>query len=159
MKLFFKIMTLCTLLMGALACNKQEEEVELPLEVNYVHLHGTWKLAEMDGSETPEGVYCYLVLDREEHTFKMYDNLSSMYARLNTGHFELVNDVHKGDKISGKYDYSRGEWKDEFMITELMPSGSMIWTGVAHPDHVQKFIRCESVPEEIVKEARQEGKE
>ena len=151
-------MTFCALLLGMFSCSKQEETAEQPLEVSYLHLHGTWKLAEMGGTAVPENVYCYLVLERDSREFKMYDNFNSMGAFLNTGHYTLENDPHKGDKISGKYDFGRGEWKDEFMVTELMPSGSMIWTGVKNPDFVQKFVRCEAVPEEIIKEARQNEK-
>ncbi len=156
MKILFKMMTVCALLVGFMSCSKQEEVTDQPLEVNYIHLHGTWKLEEVNGKPTPEGVYCYIELQRDEHRFKMYDNFNTMYARLNTGSFELIHDVHKGDKISGKYDFGRGDWKDEYMVTDLMPEGTMVWTGVSNPEDVQKFVRCEAVPEEIVEEARQE---
>ena len=158
MKLFFKIMTICALLLGTLSCSKQENAADRPLEVSYLNLSGTWQLVELGGKPVPEDVYCYMVLERDTHEFQMYDNFSSMGAFLNTGRYNLANDPHKGDKISGKYNFGRGEWKDEFMITDLLSSGSMVWTGIKDPEFIQKFVRCDAVPEEVIKEARKNEK-
>ena len=155
MKIIFKIFTLCALLAGFSACNKQEPEVEQPLEVNYVNLHGTWKLEKLGGKPVGDEVYCYIELSRGDHSFKMYDNFGSMYARLNTGKFQIDFDEREGSRISGTYDYGLGKWNNEYLITELMPSGTMVWTNVDMAEDVQKFVRCDKVPDEIVEEARQ----
>ena len=60
------------------ACEKEEMSVPA-LEVNYINLDGTWQLAEWRGEPLAEGTWLYIELDRKEHTFKIYDNISTMY--------------------------------------------------------------------------------
>ena len=127
MKILFRIMTLSMLLFSFIACEDEEEAKEKSLEVTPVNLNGTWQLAEWNGQPLTEGTYCYITFARKDKTFKMYQKFDSMYARYLTGSFNIEKDDYLGYIISGKYDYSLGGcWNNSYIVTELLPSGSMI---------------------------------
>ena len=134
------------------ACEK--EEMPIPtLEVNYINLDGAWQLTEWRGAPLAEGAWLYIELDRKEHTFKIYDNISTMYPHLSTGTFELTNDWRVGDIISGAYDYGNGAWSYEYIVTDLYKE-SMTWTAKADAAEQQKLVRVDEVPAEIVEAVR-----
>ena len=135
------------------ACEK--EEMPIPaLEVNYINLDGTWQLAEWRGAPLAEGTWLYIELDRKEHTFKIYDNISTMYPHLYTGVFEITNDWRVGDVISGTYDYENGVWNHDYIVTDLYQE-SMLWTAKDDDTEVQKFVRVAEVPASIIEAVRQ----
>lgn len=135
------------------ACEK--EEMPIPaLEVNYINLDGTWQLAEWRGAPLAEGTWLYIELDRKEHTFKIYDNISTMYPHLYTGVFEITNDWRVGDVISGTYDYENGVWNHDYIVTDLYQE-SMLWTAKDDATEVQKFVRVAEVPASIIEAVRQ----
>ena len=135
------------------ACEK--EEMPIPaLEVNYINLDGTWQLAEWRGAPLAEGAWLYIELDRKEHTFKIYDNISTMYPHLYTGVFEITNDWRVGDVISGTYDYENGVWNHDYIVTDLYQE-SMLWTAKDDATEVQKFVRIAEVPASIIEAVRQ----
>lgn len=155
MKTLFRTMALFMMLFCLSACSEDEEEVTVPtLEVNYVNLEGTWQLTEWNGQPTPEGTYCYIIFKRKDHTFQMYQKFDSMYARLITGEFLLETDASTGTLISGTYHYGMGEWNNSYIITDLLETGSMIWTVKGDDNDVCKYERCEKVPEEVIAEAK-----
>ena len=55
--------------------------------------------------------------------------------------------------ISGDYDFGNGEWANSYIVTDLLAT-SMIWTIKDTPSDIQKFERCDRVPEEIENEVR-----
>ena len=60
-----------------------------------------------------------------------------------------------GDIVSGKYDNSLGgRWNNSYIVTELLPSGSMIWTMKDDAGDVSKYIRCDEIPSNILEEVR-----
>ena len=61
--------------------------------------------------------------------------------------FQLVS-------TSGEYDFGNGEWNNKYIVTDLLESGSMIWTAKDNENDVNKYIRCEKVPENIIAEAK-----
>lgn len=144
--LFLALMTAFT------ACEKPIEEIPA-LEVNYINLDGTWQLAEWNDAPLADGTWLYIVLDRKEHTFKVYDNLNSMYPHLSTGVFEITNDWRVGDIISGTYDYANGAWNHDYIVTDLYQE-SMLWTAKDDAAEVQKFVRVAEVPADIVDAVR-----
>lgn len=152
MKTLFRMMALFMLLIGFTACEDDEETVST-LEVNYANLNGTWQLAEWNGQPLAEGTYCYITFVRKDKTYKMYQKFDSMYARCVTGTFTVENDDYLGYIISGDYDL-KGEWANSYIVTDLLPSGSMIWTVKDDYNDVSKYVRCDGVPSNIVEEAK-----
>lgn len=155
MKILFRIMALSMLLFSFIACEDEEEAKEKSLEVTPVNLNGTWQLAEWNGQPLTEGTYCYITFVRKDKTFKMYQKFDSMYARYLTGSFNIEKDDYLGYIISGKYDYSLGgRWNNSYIVTELLPSGSMVWTVKDDAGDVSKYVRCNEVPSAVREEAQ-----
>lgn len=152
MKTLFRMMALFMLLIGFTACEDDEETVST-LEVNYANLNGTWQLTEWNGKPLAEGTYCYITFVRKDKTYKMYQKFDSMYARCVTGTFTVENDDYLGYIISGDYDL-KGEWANSYIVTDLLPSGSMIWTVKDDYNDVSKYVRCDGVPSNILEEAK-----
>lgn len=152
MKTLFRMMALFMLLIGFTACEDDEETVST-LEVNYANLNGTWQLAEWNGKPLAEGTYCYITFVRKDKTYKLYQKFDSMYARCVTGTFTVESDDYLGYIISGDYDL-KGEWANSYIVTDLLPSGSMIWTVKDDYNDVSKYVRCDGVPSNILEEAK-----
>lgn len=136
------------------ACDDPIDTTEPTLEVKPYNLEGTWQLAEWNGASLADSTYVYLVLDRKL-TFEIYQNTASMYPMLYTGTYELEEDWRVGDVISGKYDYEQGAWNHEYVITNLYKE-SMTWTSKGDAADVQKFVRVDKVPDEIVEAVRKQ---
>lgn len=160
MKHLYKLFTLLLVAMFACSftsCSNDDEEMEEPsIEVTPANLHGTWKLVEWNnGEKVPEGTYCYIVFDRREQTYVMYQKFDSMYGRRITGSFKIKNDPYLGYVISGDYDYNRGDWNQSYIVTRLLKSGSMVWTGKDDSADICRYERCVEVPAEIIKESKE----
>ena len=136
------------------ACDEPIDTTEPTLEVKSHNLDGVWKLEELNGNSLASGSYVYLVLDRK-YTYEIYQNTASMYPVLHTGDYELEYDWRVGDVISGIYDYGLGTWEHEYVITDFYKK-SMVWTAKDDSTYVQKFVRIEKVPAEIVSAVRKE---
>lgn len=152
MKTFFKILTFVILSVGFSSCNEDDEPIVAQLEINYANLNGTWQLVQWNGASLADGSYCYIQLNRKDHTFKLYHNMDSMYARLITGTFNLENSPNLGYIISGEYDYGQGSWNAEYIITDLLETGSMIWTVNGDAHDVSLYKRCDAIPDNILAE-------
>lgn len=153
-KYIFKFLTLFLASFCFTACEDDAEVMPAVLEVTPANLNGTWKLVERNGKPLPDETYCYIEFIRRDKTFRMYDNFDSMYAVLKTGKFEIEKDNWLGYIISGKYDYGKGAWNSSYIVSELLETGSMIWTVKDDSSDTQKFERCDGVPQEIQDEAR-----
>ena len=69
------------------------------------------------------------------------------------GHSRLKKDNELGYIVSGKYDYSLGgRWNNSYIVTDLLPSGSMVWTVKDDTGDVSKYVRCDGVPSDSVEE-------
>ncbi len=159
MKHLYKLFTLLVVALFACtftSCSSDDEEMEEPsMEVTPANLHGTWKLVEWNnGEQVPEGTYCYIVFDRREQTYVMYQKFDSMYGRRITGSFAIKNDPYQGYVISGTYDYNRGDWNQSYIVTRLVQSGSMVWTGKDDTADVSRYELCAEVPAEIINESK-----
>lgn len=156
MKTIFRMMALFVLCFGLQGCSDDDSDnVASSLEVTPANIAGTWMLAEWNGGEElPEGLYCYIVFDRRERTYKMYQNFDSMYARCITGEYFIEDDVYKGSIISGTYDFRLfdNEWNHSYIVTNLTLTGSMIWTAEDDSENICRYIRCDEVPEVILSE-------
>ncbi|WP_308756372.1 lipocalin family protein, partial [uncultured Bacteroides sp.] len=115
--------------------------------------------AEWNGQPLAEGTYCYVTFNRKEQTFEMYQKFDSMYARYITGSFSIEEDPYLGSIISGMYDFGNGDWNNEYIVTDLLETGSMVWTAKDNENDVNKYVRCEKIPEDIVKEAKVDEEE
>lgn len=148
------MITFFMLAIGLVCCSNDEDVVmEIELDVNYANLDGIWKLTRWNGQVLPDDVFCYIEFNRREHTFTMYQKIDSMYARCITGDFLLEEDDEWGNVISGTYDYGMGEWNNSYVITDLLESGSMIWTVKGDDADVAKYERCKKIPDDIKAEA------
>ena len=130
MKNIFKLTALAVFLCCLISCD-DDEPIIPTLEVTPANLNGTWELSEWNGTPLAEGTYCYI-----------------------TGSFSIKNDPYLGAVISGEYDFGNGEWNNKYIVTDLLESGSMIWTAKDNENDVNKYIRCEKVPENIIAEAK-----
>lgn len=148
-------LVLGVVLMSGLASCSEKTEAEEPLEVNYNSISAVWKIDTWNGSPLAGDSYCYLQIERKDHKFKMYQKMDSMYARLITGTYTIETDPYLGQVISGTYDYGRGSWSHKYVVTDLMPSGTMVWTAEDNPSDVTLYRKCESVPQEILAECAQ----
>ena len=155
MRILFRIIPLCMLLFSFMACDDDEEVKVETLEVTPANLNGTWRLVEWNGEPMADGTYCYITFVRRDKTFEMYQKFDSMYARFLSGIFEIEKDTYLGYIISGKYNNSLGDrWNNSYIVTELLPAGTMIWTVKDDAGDVSKYVRCDGVPSKIVEEAR-----
>ena len=153
MKNIFNLMALFAFLCCFSACD--DDEAVIPtLAVTPANLNGTWELSEWNGQPLAEGTYCYVTFDRKEQTFEMYQKFDSMYARHITGSFSIEEDPYLGSVISGVYDFGNGDWNNEYIVTDLLETGSMVWTAKDNESDVNKYVRCETVPEDIIAEAK-----
>ena len=141
MRILFRIIPLCMLLLGFVACDDEDEAKVETLEVTPANLNGTWQLVEWNGESLAEGTYCYITFVRRDKTFQMYQKFDSMYARFFSGTFEIEKDDDLG-----------GRWNNSYVVTDLLPSGSMIWTVKDDMGDVSKYVRCDGVPSDIVEE-------
>lgn len=156
MKNIFKLMAILTFVCCFASCD-DEEEIIPTLPVTSANLDGVWRMTEWNNGEAlPEELYSYIVFNRKEQTFEIYGNLNSMYAEFFTGEFKLKNDPYLGSVISGEYSFGLGKWTNEYIVTNLLPSGEMTWTATEDAEDVRKFVRCEKVPEEIVEESKKD---
>ena len=92
MRILFRIIPLCMLLLGFVACDDEDEAKVETLEVTPANLNGTWQLVEWNGESLAEGTYCYITFVRRDKTFQMYQKFDSMYARFFSGTFEIEKD-------------------------------------------------------------------
>ena len=91
LKKLFTLLVIALFACGFAACSSDDEEPEEPsLEVTPANLHGTWELAEWNGEPLAEGTYCYIVFNRKDQTFEMYQKFDSMYGRHITGSFSRM---------------------------------------------------------------------
>lgn len=153
MKNIFKLMALFAFLFCLTSCD-DDEPVIPTLEVTPANLNGTWELSEWNGAPLAEGTYCYITFNRKEQTFEMYQKFDSMYAVTSPENFSIEVDPYLGSIISGDYDFGNGDWNNKYIVTDLLESGSMIWTAKDDENDVNKYIRCDKVPEEIIAEAK-----
>lgn len=150
-----KIANLLMILSVALfaACDDPVDTTVSSLKVTPYNLEGTWQLSEWNGAPLADSTYVYLVLDRKS-TFEMYQNTGSMYPVLYTGTYKIEEDWRVGDVISGTYDAEQGKW-NEYVITDLYKE-SMTWTAKDNAADVQKFVRVNEVPGDIVEAVRRQ---
>ncbi len=155
LKKLFTLLVIALFACGFTACSSDDEELEeRSLEVTPANLHGTWELAEWNGEPLAEGTYCYIVFNRKDQTFEMYQKFDSMYGRHITGSFAIENDPYQGYIISGSYDNGKGDWYQSYLVTRLLASGSMIWTAKDNVTDISRYKRCDEVPAEILKECK-----
>ena len=163
MKNIFKLLMLLVITLSATSCSDEEVAVET-LDIIPANLHGKWKLEELNGAAIPETNYIYLDF-HYNGTFKLYQNHDTMNPRYITGTYNLVNNPKIGAVISGAYDFGNGKWNNEYIITDMLKSGSMIWT--VRDDkaenkadlEVQKFVRIDEIPQDVLEAGKYDQNE
>lgn len=159
MKTILKIMVLFCCLFGSAACSNEDdvEYTEPTVIVSYKTVGGIWQLSEWNGTPLADGQYCYIVMNRTEHTFTMYQNFDSQVSRKITGSFILDKDKEQNnrDYISGEYDYNNGDWNDDYYITIYGGDNPrMVWVASENSEDVSVYRPCDEVPADIVAGSR-----
>lgn len=113
--------------------------------VTYSLIDGAWQMVEWQGKPLAEGLYLYVEFDRTEQHFEMWENIGSMYARNTTGSFRIEQDEYDRYILSGTYDYSVGDWNDEYEVTATSEN-EMIWRSTTTQE-VSIYHRIEAIPE------------
>ena len=149
MKTIFKTIAFMLVLTGVFACSPEEEFTPESLEVTPNNISGVWALAEIDGEQIPQGVYCYIQFVRKDRTYTMYQKFDSMYPRRITGSYSITKDDYKGYLLEGKYDYETGDWNNAYIVSSLFED-SMVLTVDGENGEVCKYVRCNEVPAEII---------
>ena len=149
MKTFLKTIAFMLVLTGVFACTPEEDLTPQSLEVTPNNISGIWALAEVDGEQLPDGLYCYIQFVRRDRTFTMYQKFDSMYPRRLTGSFSITKDEYKGYILDGKYDYGMGDWNNSYIVTNLFEE-SMQLTVDGENGEVCKYVRCNEVSAEIL---------
>ena len=105
-KHLFTLLIVVLLSLSLVSCSSDDDIEEEPsLEVTPANLHGTWRLVTWnDGEPVPDGVYCYIVFNRREQTFDIYQSFDSMYGRHITGTFSVASDPYLGYVVSGTFE-------------------------------------------------------
>lgn len=153
-KTIFRLMAVLVLMLVFQGCSESDDKVIEPtLDVTPANIAGTWKLSEWNGEQLPDGLYCYIIFKRKDRTFRMFQKFDSMYARCITGTYAIDKDKDGNYIISGDYDFQMGEWNDSYIVTELYASGTMVWTAKNNPDDISRYVRCDEVPDVIIKES------
>lgn len=142
------------------ACSDDDEMAVSPyLPVTYANIAGTWQLTEWNGEELGEGRYCYLVINRKANddgnrTLEIYMNIDSDKSHHITSIYELKDDDEMDEEpttaiISGMYDHSAGFWNNSYLVNQV-DATRMVWTVTDDAEDVSVYVRCESIPEDIL---------
>ena len=154
MKNFLKATAILFVVLCFGACSNDIGDLEpKSLEVTPNNISGYWVLAERNGMEIPEGVFCYIEYIRKDRKFVMYQKLDSMYPREITGVYSIENDKYGKAILCGKYDYGMGEWNNKYYVTELLEN-SMTLTADSENAEICKYVRCNEIPAEVLDEAK-----
>ena len=130
-------------------CDKENESNDTKVQnmaVTYYTIDGVWSLVEWNDAPLAEGTLLYIDLDRKEHRFEMWDNLNSMYPTMRSGSFMLSVDDMQRDIISGWYDYSVGDWRDDYIVELNVDGDKMTWRAVSS-DEKMTFVEVDALPE------------
>lgn len=151
MKFLREILSLAIMASALLisGCDKENESNDTKVQnmaVTYYTIDGVWSLVEWNDAPLAEGTLLYIDLDRKEHRFEMWDNLNSMYPTMRSGSFMLSVDDMQRDIISGWYDYSVGDWRDDYIVELNVDGDKMTWRAVSS-DEKMTFVEVDALPE------------
>ena len=158
MKNIFKLLPLLLVLFSLSACSDDDkDELVEVLDVNYANVAGIWQLTNWSGEKLDgDKRYYYIEFARKEENgkrgYRILTNLNSFVAQKITGGYELFRDEEYGNIIEGTYDYTlstNDEWEYQYVVTSLTAT-EMKWTAVDKPDETRIYIRCESIPADIL---------
>ena len=153
MKKLFRMTLAALLLFTAAGCQSDEDPCTPFLDPTYGNMAGTWRLSAWNGVEQGDSPDMYIIFDRKEQAFSMYQNHDSGKSRYITGSFELVRDKNEHFVIKGIYDHASGFWSHDYFIT-AMTASQMTWIATDNPSDVSVYTRCDAVPEEIINGTR-----
>lgn len=155
LKVLFRTFALLFFALFMNACSSDDDEALMPsLDVTPANIAGTWKLVEWNNAPLEQGTFCYIVFNRRDKTFEMYQKFDSMYPRYITGSFSIEEDKNGRYIISGIYDYGNGEWNNSYIVTDLYASGTMTWTVEGNSNDVSRYERCEEIPADIIENTK-----
>ena len=142
MRKIFNTLFLLLMTTAFVACSSESEEVKsAELDVTARNLDGNWQLASLNGEAISGDAFFYIVLERIDTKFEIYDNIESGVATSSTGVYTLTKEDNQW-VISGVYDntFSR-PWNNKYIITSLTKT-EMVWQTVGK-DEVQVFVKVD----------------
>lgn len=153
MKKLFRTMLASLLLFAAASCESNDEPSLPYIEPTYVNMAGTWRLSAWNGVELGDSPYMYIVFNRAEHTFDMYQNLDSGKSRHITGTYELITNEDGITTVKGIYDHAAGFWSHDYFVRNMTDS-QMTWVVTDNDNDVSVYTRCSDIPEDILNGTR-----
>lgn len=142
------------ILLGGCKTNDSEQPQRKPMAITFSMLDGAWQLTSWNDIPLHEDTFCYVVFDRSEQRFTMYDNLATMYTRLTSGTFSIERDDYDRYILTGSYDYGLGGWNNSYEVEAYYPGDVMLWHS-DNGDDTSRYVRIDAVPEHIISEARE----
>lgn len=141
------------LLFAATGCESDDEPANPYIEPSYVSIAGIWRLSSWNNEEQGDSPYMYIVFDRAERTFEMYQNTDSGKSRYITGTYDLTTDEDGITTIKGIYDHAAGFWNHSYFV-QKMTATEMTWVITDNADDVSIYTRCDKIPEDILNGTR-----
>ncbi|MBR2351343.1 MAG: lipocalin family protein [Alistipes sp.] len=131
---------------------KKPVEVSPYKDVTPHNISGTWRLESWNGGLAAD-TEVYIIFERAERTFVMYDNLRTDYLHKSTGRYNITTDANLGAIIIGEYDNGAGPWSDRYVVRELTDSSMKFIAKSSLEDDVpgedvSLYVRAE-LPSEI----------
>ena len=143
------IFVMLVMALASVSCTEETPVIEY-LDVTPNNLSGKWQLVEWNGTPLAENTYFYIEFVRKDRKYTIWQNFDSMGSLPHkvTGIYNIGTDVELGAILSGMYDYDEGFWAHDYEVNDLTGS-AMVWVATDEPAFVQKFIRVESLPEDL----------
>lgn len=138
------------LAISMVACEKDEEQDVIYLDVTNANLHGSWKLSEWNNELINDLRYCYIDFNRSEEKFIIYENIGSMYAQKLTGSYRIKGNSQDGYQLTGTYDYTGETWKGYNVVS--LTNTCLRLRAINNADELQVYERCSEIPADVIYE-------
>lgn len=126
--------------------NESNNKKELNKGVTYYTINGAWQLTEWNDAPLAADTHLYILLDRTNQHFEMWDNFDSMYSTMRSGSFTLTTDELGRSVISGWYDYGVGDWTNDYIVELNAERDNMLWSSVSGNETMQ-FVKIDKIPD------------
>ena len=142
MKKIFNTLFLLLMTTAFVACSSDNETVKsAELDITARNLNGNWKLSTLNGEAISGDAFFYIVLQRIDTKFEIYNYIESGVAHTTTGTFTLTNEDDQ-TIISSVYDNTFNRpWNNEYIVTSLTKT-EMVWKTVGK-DEIQVFVKVD----------------
>lgn len=148
MKKLLKLLLIPLMSYAAISCSSDDHDPEY-LNVTNANIAGIWKLTSWNGEEIGKNPYMYIVFNRRDNTFEMYENINSGLSHYCTGTFFITAKDNKRPYISGYYDQEKDVWENDYYVDRLTQN-QMTWTVKGNNNDVSVYTRIKEIPQDII---------